>query len=223
MRTRLANAIRLLAKEKLVELHGHASIRDPESGRIWILGHIHNGETLPKHATEEDLVEVSLEAEKVAGHWDPPEETPIHTEIYRAHPWANGVVHAHPRHCIALSAVGRTVLPIWTKAKAFAPAVPLWRCADHIETQEQGRELVRQLGDAVALLLQGHGVVTVGRSIEEATLLAILLEETAVLQTMVAGLGELEPMKLVRDAPKLERPGLGGGMLEGLWRYYQER
>ena len=49
--------------------------------------------------------------------------------------------------------------------------------------------MARKLGNQYALLLQNHGIVVAGRSIEEATVLAIRLEKAAKAQFFLESLG----------------------------------
>jgi ribulose-5-phosphate 4-epimerase/fuculose-1-phosphate aldolase len=59
-----------------------------------------------------------------------------------------------------------------------------------IYTIQDGVEICRTLGDRMAMLLQGHGIVVVGDSLEYATVHAIYLERTAHMQWVASAVGK---------------------------------
>jgi ribulose-5-phosphate 4-epimerase/fuculose-1-phosphate aldolase len=67
-----------------------------------------------------------------------------------------------------------------------------------IHTPDLGQELATALGDGQSCLLQGHGIVTVGATVAEATVRAIKLESLAELTVQASTTGR-EP-KLVAEA-----------------------
>ena len=48
-----------------------------------------------------------------------------------------------------------------------------------VQTDEEGTEVSNLLGDNRAMLLQGHGSITVGKSLDESVLASLQLEEQA--------------------------------------------
>ncbi|MDX1375822.1 MAG: 3-oxo-tetronate 4-phosphate decarboxylase [Burkholderiales bacterium] len=118
----------------------------------------------------------------VAG--DPPsKEAFLHLAMYQERPAAQGIVHLHCTHCVALSCLvhenAADVLPTITAYYRMRirslPLVPYYRPGD------------RALADAVrakakrhhAVLLANHGPVVAGKSLEDAVYNAEELEETA--------------------------------------------
>jgi ribulose-5-phosphate 4-epimerase/fuculose-1-phosphate aldolase len=80
-----------------------------------------------------------------------------------------------------------------------------------IRAPEQGRIAARKLGDRSALILKAHGPVIVGRSVEEACMLTIALENAARSQITAAAVGGVRPpLESLGVAPR--RPSAG------LWR-----
>ena len=66
------------------------------------------------------------------------------------------------------------------------PDVPRFtETSDLIVTPELGRAVAKSIGDRPGLFLVSHGIVTTGRTIEEAAINAILLDKAARAQLMV--------------------------------------
>jgi ribulose-5-phosphate 4-epimerase/fuculose-1-phosphate aldolase len=110
-----------------------------------------------------------------------PGEFAIHSEVYRSRPDAGAVVHGHPRASLLCGLLGLSLLPI---VGAYDPAamdlavkgVARYPRSVLISTPELGRELVQSMADHDCALLVGHGVVTVGEDIIDATMRAVKLE-----------------------------------------------
>jgi ribulose-5-phosphate 4-epimerase/fuculose-1-phosphate aldolase len=80
-----------------------------------------------------------------------------------ARPDVGGVVHTHPPYVLALAAAGAPLLPVSHAANYFSPrGVPRFtETADLILTPELGKKVAACLGDASAVFLVNHGMVTV--------------------------------------------------------------
>jgi ribulose-5-phosphate 4-epimerase/fuculose-1-phosphate aldolase len=113
----------------------------------------------------------------------------IHAAIYEARPDVQSVVHTHQPLATAFSVSGVPLKPIYNQAAPFAPETPILPSPRLIYTVQDGAEVVQTLGDRKALLLQGHGIVTVGEGVEEATSNAVYLERTAYMQWVASCLG----------------------------------
>ncbi len=128
-----------------------------------------------------------------------PNESQIHLEIFNARPDVRSVVHIHPADAVALAATGRRLLPLYG---AFCPpglklATRTLRYYDRsllISTPDLGREVAAALGDGEACILRGHGIVTVGATVEEAVLCAIAVGELAQVNLAAAMAGEPQPL-----------------------------
>lgn len=175
---------------------GHVSLRDPDARGAWIKASPAGFDEVESA----DVMLVSLDGEAIVGARRVPLEYPLHTEILRARPDVNSVVHVHPPHAIALGATGRPLHVFSNAAGPFADGVPTYtRNVGLIDTEELGVELAGVLAGARAMLMTGHGIVTVGASVALAVTAAILLERACQLQLLVDGAGGL--------APELAEPG----------------
>jgi ribulose-5-phosphate 4-epimerase/fuculose-1-phosphate aldolase len=145
----------------------------------------------------------------------------IHSEIYRARPDIQSVVHAHSMAVVPFSVVPTSSLrPIFHMASFIENALPIFeiRSMDEssdllIRSPELGAAMVKDLGDATAVLMRGHGVTVVGQSIRQAVFRAYYLEMNARVQSAAQALGEpiflnaaeAKASTLTND-PVIERP-----------------
>jgi len=67
---------------------------------------------------------------------------------------------------------------------------------------EEGEIISKALGSKRAILLSHHGQLVVGKTIEEACILALLIERAAKLQLLAMSAGEIKPVPpaLAREA-----------------------
>ena len=189
--TRIALACRILHRHGHEHLcFGHVSGRIPGAAEMLIKG---AGSGLEEVGAA-DVVAVGVADGQPPSGAPLPDELPLHREIYRARPDVGGVVHTHPQASVAVSLHPQR----W--AVACQDAVPFWnRIAFHepaelVSTPEAGRRLATALGDGRAVLLRGHGLVTVGVDVEEATVRAVQLERALRLQLAAQSLGPVSPL-----------------------------
>ncbi len=140
--------------------------------------------------TPENIVTIDIEGEKVAGDHKRHNEVYIHTEIMRARPDIQSVVHTHAPYAVIFSSLGKEILPVGHNGSIFYGELPVFsETTNLIVTQELGRAVADCLGDNKALLLRNHGIVTAGRTVEEAVYLAVFLENACWMQVMAEAAG----------------------------------
>jgi len=66
----------------------------------------------------------------------------------------------------------------------FGTGVPIYPRPIYILDEDEGADLARTLGDAKGMMIKGHGIVTVGKSIDEACINALYMERTAKIMAM---------------------------------------
>jgi L-fuculose-phosphate aldolase len=156
--------------------------------------------------TLENIVVCDLEGEKVGGGGRRHSEVYIHSEIYKARPDVNSVLHSHPVHAVALSATGRPLLPISQPSVVFNDGVPYYTdTIELIRGQDKGAALARSLGACRAVLLRNHGVAVVGASLEETTMLAIMLEDACRIQLAAQAAGGIGEMFAAESIERLQK------------------
>jgi L-fuculose-phosphate aldolase len=136
------------------------------------------------------VISVGLDGERTAGNRPRHVEVFIHTEIMRARPEVQAVVHTHPPHAVAFGSLCRPLLPIGHEGALFCDGLPVFdRTSDLIVSADLGQAVAACLGGRNALLLRNHGIVTAGRSIEEAVMTAVLLEKACKVQLLAEQAG----------------------------------
>jgi L-ribulose-5-phosphate 4-epimerase len=98
--------------------------------------------------------------------------------------------------------------------------VPVFQTPDLITTQALGDQVVQTLEDKPALLLRGNGQVTVGRSIPEAVMMAIYLEEAAEMLYGALQIGKPIPLTAHESAQR-QVEALPPVDLERAWRFFK--
>ncbi len=153
---------------------GHVSVRDPDGRGVWMKAHLYGFEEIER----ENVLLISFDGEVLEGGGRRHGEYPIHTEIMRARPDVNCVVHTHPFHAVAFAATQRPLLPISHDGTVFSPPdIPRFtRTGDLIVTRELGEDLARTLGDRPAALIPHHGVAVAGANVPAAIMSTVLLE-----------------------------------------------
>lgn len=212
LKKKVALGNRIVFHQGLADYHGHVSARIPGTRKFLIkpvlapLGNI----------TGKDIILVDIDEYKAVCEENyakagkkrsvtklkiPPRETMIHASIYEARSDVNSVVHTHQPLATAFSVAGVPLKPIYNQASAFAPETPIFPSPRLIYTLQDGKEICATLGNRMAMLLQGHGIVVVGDSLEYATVHAIYLERTAYIQWVASSIGKpvMMPQKDIDD------------------------
>ena len=192
LRDKLALACRLLFMEGYIDHAGLVGARIPETGNLLVIPREMRG-TEGRHPgimQGDDFVVVDPDGKRVEGSNNPPSETPIFTGVFRARPDVMAVLHLHLPMATAFSVVGKPLRPAYIFGAPFGESVPVCDDGTLIQRPEQGDYLARALGDNLAVLLKGHGVVVVGDSVEAAFVAAIMLDENATRLYQASLLGE---------------------------------
>jgi len=187
LRDRLVNVGKQLFNYSLVVgTEGNISARIPRTDRILIKP---SGVSMG-FLKAEDIVVVDLDGNKIDGELAPSIETPLHTAIYRVRSDVQGVVHTHAPFSTAFGIAGTEIIPLQVEMFLYIPnGVPIvpFKLPGSKELAEAVQNLVR---DYNAVILENHGLITVGSTIEEALLLTRMIEECAKVQlvaTLLAG------------------------------------
>ena len=135
---------------------------------------------LAKNALDKRMIcTITLEGRVVRGRLKPTSETPTHLAIYKNRPDVNAIVHSHPPYATAFS-VARTSIPVVTieMAGLLGCNVPVAGFAIP-GTKRLATKVVRCLKNSSAVLLQNHGLVVVGSTLDEAVSATMAIEENA--------------------------------------------
>lgn len=161
---------------------GHASMRIPSQPDTFVVKG--RGYEIDALATMRpgDMVICDLHGYKIDG---PPgstqcREVKMHSCIYRARPDVQSVVHVHPRYVVVMSVLQATLVPMCQEGiRLVRRPLPVYPHVKTVWTEEEGMEVARLLADHPAIILQGHGASTAGRSLEDSVMAMLQLEEQA--------------------------------------------
>ena len=218
---------------------GHASMRDPKDpDRFVVKGRGYEIDALSLVAPE-GMVVCDLDGFKVDGPpgITQPFEVMLHSAIYKARPDVQSVVHVHPRYAVAMSVLGIDLVPMCNEGLDLVEQpLPLYPHNTLIVAEEDGAEVAALLGNGKAILLQGHGAITVGGSLDEAVLTMAYLEEQAKMNWYaVCAAGANHPRITAEQiTERRSQPGPSQlphfadaneeavrGVTRGVWRYYE--
>lgn len=146
--------------------------------------------------TPESMVVCDLNGERVAGEYAPSSDTAAHAYVYRHMPQVNGVVHTHSPYASAWAARGEPIPCVLTAmADEFGGEIPIGPFA-LIGGDDIGRGIVKTLSGhrSPAVLMQNHGVFTIGDSPKAAVKAAVMCEDVARTVHLARQLGEPLPI-----------------------------
>jgi ribulose-5-phosphate 4-epimerase/fuculose-1-phosphate aldolase len=185
LRKTVATACRILAAAGICSdiraAVGHASARIPGTDQIIIKGRGYKLDAL-EHMKAEDQLVIDLDCNIVSGPRGiaPPGELKLYTHIYKSRPDVGGIVHAHPRFSTIMSVIGTPMTVVCHEgAHVTSLGVPVYDDLNLIATDGTGGGVADLLSSKAAILLRAHGAITVGKTVEQATVNMIDLEEQA--------------------------------------------
>ena len=146
--------------------------------------------------TPESMVLCDLDGEVVEGRHAPSSDTASHAFVYREMPEVGGVVHTHSTYASAWSARAESIPCVLTAmADEFGGEIPLGPFA-LIGSEDIGRGIVDTLRGhrSPAVIMQNHGVFTIGKDAKSAVKAAVMCEDVARTVHVARQLGETVPI-----------------------------
>lgn len=192
---RLAAAFRLFAKFGFDEgVAGHITARDPEKpDHFWVNPF---GVDFSQIRVS-DLVLVNHKGEVVEG--DMPVNGAafaIHSQVHAARPDCVAAAHAHSMYGKSWSSLGRLLDPITQDACAFYEDHAIFDDYTGVVLDlEEGRRIGAALGNCKAVILRNHGLLTVGKTVDEAAWWFITMERSCHAQLLAQAAGEPQFIK----------------------------
>ena len=204
---RLAAAFRLFAHFRFDEgVAGHITARDPElTDHFWVnpFG-MHFA-----HIRASDLVLVNEAGDVVSGDRLVNRAAfAIHSRIHTARPDVVGAAHAHSLYGKAWSTLGRLLDPITQDACAFYEDHSVFDSyAGLVSGTEEADRIAAALGERKAAILQNHGLLTVGQTVDEAAWWFITMDRTCQTQFIAEQSGT--PIKIEHEVALHAREVMG--------------
>ena len=146
--------------------------------------------------TPEAMIVCDLDGTVVRGDHAPSSDTAAHAYVYRAMPEIGGVVHTHSTYATAWAARGEAIPCVLTAmADEFGGEIPVGPFA-LIGNDDIGKGIVATLAGhrSPAVLMQNHGVFTIGRTAREAVKAAVMCEDVARTVHIARTLGQPLPI-----------------------------
>jgi ribulose-5-phosphate 4-epimerase/fuculose-1-phosphate aldolase len=193
-KSRLAASYRIFAQRGYDHgLAGHITARDPEfADRFWVapigpwFGHIRVS----------DLVLVDHQGNILAGK-GPINQAgfAIHSAIHKARPDVVAAAHSHSLYGKAWSTLGRLLDPISQDSCFFYEQHVLFEDFSGVvlDTSE-GERIAAALGEKNAAILQNHGILTAGKSVEGAVAAYVAFENACQTQLLAEAAGTIKPI-----------------------------
>ncbi len=209
---RLAAAFRIFGRLGFDEgVAGHITARDPEhTDSFWVNPF---GMSF-KQIRVADLLLVNHSGEIVQGSRPVNAAAfAIHAAVHAARPDVIAAAHSHSVHGKAFSALHRPLLALTQDACIFHE--------DHsLDTEyggvandvEEGKRIAAALGDNKAAILANHGLITVGKSVDEATFWFTSMERSCQAQLLAEAAGTPKPIpdELAREVHRMVGAPLAG-------------
>jgi len=216
-KNKLAAGLRLFGKFGFDEgVAGHITVRDPERlDHFWVNP---MGRSF-KQVKVSELLLVSHTGEVVEGHGllNGAAFT-IHSQIHMANPKVTAAAHSHSVYGKSFSSLGKLLAPLTQDACAFYEDHVLFDdFTGVVLDNSEGKAIAAALGDRKAAILQNHGLLTVGETIEAAAWWFITMERSCQAQLMAEAVGT---PKLIRHEVALKTRETVGSALAG-WFSFQ--
>lgn len=159
-----------------------------------------------EEVTASSLVKVDLDGNKVveSPHEINPAGFVIHSAVHSARPDAQCVIHLHTAEGVAVSAQKAGLLPITQTALYVIPTLSYHAYEGVALKDEEKPRLQADLGRTNTMILENHGLLSLGRSIGAAFLSMFTLQRACEAQIMAqAGGSELRFVadEIVKDVP----------------------
>ena len=206
-KNKLTAALRVFGKFGFDEgVAGHFTVRDPErTDHFWVNPF---GRSFKQMRTS-DLILVNHHGDIVEG--DGPLNAAafaIHSQIHKLLPHVTAAAHTHSLYGKTWSSLGRLLDPLTQDSCAFYQDHALFNDFTGVvlDTSE-GERISQALGEKKAAILQNHGLLTVGKTVDEAAWWFITMERTCQAQLLAEAAGK--PVLIRPDIAELTAGQVG--------------
>jgi len=183
----LCDGGKILSHKGLNESFGHISARFPDHQKFLITTRGALAFVMPDEIEEVDFDGNKLTKNSPQGA---PNEVFLHAEVYKARSEVMAIARTQSPWCEVFGIRMEPVKPVHDFGAMLMGETALLDEPLLGDVENVGKQMVKQLGEKNAILLRGNGNVVVGRSVEEAVVRAVFLDESARLQYQARCLGE---------------------------------
>lgn len=219
----LVTATKILLNEGILDTFGHISARDPEDPQSFFLAQ----KLAPSLITTGDILRFNLDGE-TSDNRPSYLERYIHSEIYKARPDVQCVLHSHSPAVLPYCFTDTPLRPVTHMGAFMGEAVPVYEIRDKKgdETDLFGgghdvcADIAESLGDQTVVLMARHGVVNVGSSVREVVFRAFYLEQEA--KALTTGL-QIGKVKYLTPGEVKTAGALVGKQIDRGWDHWSQR
>ena len=168
---------------------GHITLRDPEfPDHFWV-------NPLGVHFSQisvSDLILVNHDGKVIQGDKDVNVAAfAIHSRLHAARPDVNAAAHSHSIYGRTFSTLGKPLDPISQDACAFYETQAIYKdFSGVVEEVDEGDEIAKTLGNNKVIILQNHGILTTGPSVDIALWFYMSMERCCQAQLMAEAAGD---------------------------------
>lgn len=190
------------AKEKLIQIgqklyqkgfivasEGNISIRLNDEKILATVKGVEKG-----NLTEKDLVTIDPSGKPLELNKKPSSEIKMHLKAYQQRPDVKAIVHAHPPYAISLTLAGikldKPYLPESVILLGSVPTIPYARPS----TNQVAESIQPFVEKTDVMILERHGSLTLGKSLDEAYHKLDILEHTAKIVWLAKQLNSIQPI-----------------------------
>lgn len=181
---------RMLHSGLTVETWGNISVRDPETGFIYLTPSGMPYDTL----TEDDIVVMDIDGNRIEGERRPTIECAMHLGIMKNRPDVNAIIHTHPIYSQIFALLHENIPPVIDEA---AQVLGEDVCVTEYAvpgSSEMAENVISTLGNGAACLVANHGAVCVGKDMDTAFKVCTVLEMTSQIYYMARSIGTPKPI-----------------------------
>ena len=142
----------------------------------------------------EDVVVTDFDAETVAGELAPSSESLLHVGIYERREDVKAVVHTHSVYSSAFAAAGADLPPVIDEVAVYVGGAVRTSRYGFPGTETLADNVCEALGANKAAFIANHGAVAVGRSLDEALDICLLVERACQIYILAQSLGGATPI-----------------------------
>jgi len=225
-RQRLAAGFRIFGKlgfeDGAVGGAGHITVKDPvDPSTFWV----NPWGVSFKHIKASDLIRVDEDGKIVEGEGALLNTAAfaIHSRIHAARPDVKAAAHSHSMYGKSFSTLGQSLRPISQDTCAFyEDHVVFDSFTGVVLDTSEGDNIASALGGKKAAILQNHGLLTVGGSVDEAVHAFVAMDRACQSQLLAQAAGE--PIDIPHDVATLTHSQVGSriAMWFGFQPMYQE-
>lgn len=224
----LVDANHILFAEGVLDAFGHVSVRDGDDPRHFLIAR----SMPPALVREPDILRCGPDGEAL----DPKAprsyvERFIHSEIYRARPDVQAIVHSHSPSLIPFGVTGARLRPVCHMSGFLgAGGCPVFEIRETageasdllVRDARLGASLAAALGASSMVLMRGHGSTVVGVSLQQAVHRAVYAEVNARLQMQAIALGGAEVRYLNEQEAELT-DAANNAHLDRSWQLWADK